>query len=382
MKRLKNYLIISTGYPPESSGGICTYTYYKSIFLKNHKVHCTVVYLSTETGKQTINEYLDLIKIRKIKTNYEYIDKIINFIKLNINVFTLIKKNNFDIVEESDFVAGLFFTNLFKRSSDKNHIVKLHTTNKIVNIFERNNKIFSKIFTYLETINLKKFLLFSSTTEFITRQYSLFYNIDLKKFNYMPYTFEFEKQLIKSPKEYDYVLYYGRLQKRKSSDLLIRMIQNNFIDMDNIKFVIIGEDTQGFQNQIKKFNNLTTKNIEFLGYISDREKLYQYIINANLILLPSEFESFGLTQLESIYYNPRTFVLNNSGPFENFKYIGCENNILNKKEFANFKYSQFMELSLKNSEKIKNNINNKFGYNSSEIIDSFNNLINKIGYHI
>ena len=93
---------------PESSGGICTYTYYKSIFLKNHKVHCTVVYLSTETGKQTINEYLDLIKIRKIKTNYEYIDKIINFIKLNINVFTLIKKNNFDIVEESDFVAGLF----------------------------------------------------------------------------------------------------------------------------------------------------------------------------------------------------------------------------------------------------------------------------------
>ena len=47
--------------------------------------------------------------------------------------------------------------------------------------------------------------------------------------------------------------------------------------MDNIKFVIIGEDTQGFQNQIKKFNNLTTKNIEFLGYISDREKLYQYI---------------------------------------------------------------------------------------------------------
>ena len=198
----------------------------------------------------------------------------------------------------------------------------------------------------------------------------------------MPYTFEFEKQLIKSPKEYDYVLYYGRLQKRKSSDLLIRMIQNNFIDMDNIKFVIIGEDTQGFQNQIKKFNNLTTKNIEFLGYISDREKLYQYIINANLILLPSEFESFGLTQLESIYYNPRTFVLNNSGPFENFKYIGCENNILNKKEFANFKYSQFMELSLKNSEKIKNNINNKFGYNSSEIIDSFNNLINKIGYHI
>ena len=251
-----------------------------------------------------------------------------------------------------------------------------------MNIFERNNKIFSKIFTYLETINLKKFLLFSSTTEFITRQYSLFYNIDLKKFNYMPYTFEFEKQLIKSPKEYDYVLYYGRLQKRKSSDLLIRMIQNNFIDMDNIKFVIIGEDTQGFQNQIKKFNNLTTKNIEFLGYISDREKLYQYIINANLILLPSEFESFGLTQLESIYYNPRTFVLNNSGPFENFKYIGCENNILNKKEFANFKYSQFMELSLKNSEKIKNNINNKFGYNSSEIIDSFNNLINKIGYHI
>lgn len=382
MKRLKNYLIISTGYPPESSGGICTYTYYKSLFLKHHEVHCTVIYLSNESGHQSVNKYLDLIKIKKIKTNFDFINKIWNYIKLNINIVNLIKKSDFDIIEDSDFVAGLFLANLINKNSKKNQIIKLHTTNKIVNIFENNNKKFSKIFSYIETINLKKFLIFSSTTEFITRQYSLFYNIDLRKFNYMPYTFEFEEKIEKAQKKYNYVLYYGRLQKRKSSNLLLKMIKNNFIDQNNVKFLIIGVDTQNFQNEIKKIDNLTSKNTEFLGYISDREKIYQYIINANLILLPSEFESFGLTQLESIYYNPRTFVLNNSGPFENFNYIGCENNILNKSEFINYKYSEFIKLPLESPENIKKNINNKFGYKSIEIVSNFNNIINKAGYRL
>lgn len=88
------------------------------------------------------------------------------------------------------------------------------------------------------------------------------------------------------------ILYVGNIRKHKNVNLLIDAF--NKINVSSYKLLLIG-NSNGF---IKK-NKFKNNNIEFIGEV-DRLDLIKYYNNARLLVLPSSYEGFGFTPLESM----------------------------------------------------------------------------------
>ena len=95
------------------------------------------------------------------------------------------------------------------------------------------------------------------------------------------------------------VLYFGRIHKIKGIDLLIDAFFDLLKEMADIKLVIIGPDEGFLDFLLKKVDilNLQEK-IIFTGFINKYDKPAAYV-DADIFVLPSQYEAFGLTVLEA-----------------------------------------------------------------------------------
>ena len=96
----------------------------------------------------------------------------------------------------------------------------------------------------------------------------------------------------KSYKNSNNIIYVGNIKKHKNVSLLIDSFKN--IDNSSFKLLLIGSSN----NYLKKIN-FNNDNIKFIDEV-DREKLVEYYNNARLLVLPSKYEGFGFTPLESM----------------------------------------------------------------------------------
>ena len=96
----------------------------------------------------------------------------------------------------------------------------------------------------------------------------------------------------KSYKKSRNIIYVGNIRKHKNVSLLIDSFKN--INDSSFKLLLIGSSN----NYLKK-NNFNNENIKFIDKV-DREKLVEYYNNARLLVLPSKYEGFGFTPLESM----------------------------------------------------------------------------------
>lgn len=96
----------------------------------------------------------------------------------------------------------------------------------------------------------------------------------------------------KSYKNNNEILYVGNIRKHKNVNLLINAFEN--INNSSFKLLLIGNSDSYF-----KKNNFKNDNIKFIDEV-DRKKLVEYYNNARLLVLPSRYEGFGFTPLESM----------------------------------------------------------------------------------
>ena len=109
-----------------------------------------------------------------------------------------------------------------------------------------------------------------------------------------------------------YILFVGTLQPRKNIERLIEAFsvltsENEFSDF---KLIIIGKKGWEFEEILKapkKYN--VEKNVSFLQDVTD-EELPNYYKNAQLFVLPSLYEGFGLPVLEAMKYGVPVIVSN------------------------------------------------------------------------
>ena len=88
------------------------------------------------------------------------------------------------------------------------------------------------------------------------------------------------------------ISYVGRLEKRKGSKILIKLLEF-FKNSKKIKFVFCGfNEEQFFQHSGKKFENL-----KCLGFINNVEKVLE---NCDILLLPSLHEGMPYSILEAM----------------------------------------------------------------------------------
>jgi len=122
--------------------------------------------------------------------------------------------------------------------------------------------------------------------------------IDLSEFENLPPTGTFKTKygICKDDKM---VLYLGRLHKIKGIDLLIDAFFDLSKEMADIKLVILGSNDGFLDFLLKKVENLNMQElIIFPGFIDKFDKPAAYI-DADLFVLPSIYETFGLTVLDA-----------------------------------------------------------------------------------
>jgi len=99
-----------------------------------------------------------------------------------------------------------------------------------------------------------------------------------------------EYKKYKMKKKESFVLFVGRLAMQKGLDYLIDAAK----ELPEIKFVIVGTGEQE-----KRLKSIAPKNVEFLGYVPEKELINLYS-RALIFCLPSIGETFGFVQLEAM----------------------------------------------------------------------------------
>ncbi len=98
------------------------------------------------------------------------------------------------------------------------------------------------------------------------------------------------------------VLFIGRIENRKNPITIIKAIPTVVEKIHNVKFIFVGKKDIGYyqflENEINRLN--INQYVEFLGQI-EQEHFNKILKNADIIVFPSLWESFGIVLLEAIF---------------------------------------------------------------------------------
>jgi len=135
-------------------------------------------------------------------------------------------------------------------------------------------------------------------------------NVSEEKIAIIPNGIDYSKYMVTPPKgvfkrkfsireEDKIVLYLGRLHKIKGIDILIKSFSKLLQSMNNVILVIVGSDDGSLYDIQKLVNDLKIEEkVIFTGALYGVDKLEAYI-DADVYVLPSRYEIFGLTVLEA-----------------------------------------------------------------------------------
>lgn len=239
----------------------------------------------------------------KIKENLEYFHftkkfgkNIIYSFLMNFYIDKIIKQRNLDLLNIHCGPGGVF---LFEKPKNVKIVATSHHT-----YWQQSNYIsqdsWKKIFISFEKktyeIADKIIAVSPSTKNIIVNKYK----IPEDKITIIPNGIDTNKfhpiDIKKIPKS---LLFVGRLDKRKGVDFLVKSMPEIIKKIPDVKLYIGGKGE--LEDWIKKYieeNNLE-KNIKLLGFIPE-EDLNKWYNKVELVVVPSIFEGFGLTVIESM----------------------------------------------------------------------------------
>jgi len=286
---------------PIGKGGIGTYVYnIVSGFLSLNRKDIEIVLLMRGFPKEVPREFSNLQIINILGGLIKWYKEVTKFLLKNCK--------KIDWIEDSEFGASSYYACKLSKDVRKKLIIRLHTNTKIVKFFEGKTGLFeqmkTKIIDHMERYVTKNAKLVTAPSRAIAEIECIMWQISLEKLRIIPNPIKLpidvsEKNII--AEEFgveDYVLYFGRLQKRKGIFDFISSI--NYVKNREIMFVIIGADPFNIKERIKRLlpRNLKDR-IIFRDYLP-RDKLMRVIKDAKVVVLPSLFENFSYTILETM----------------------------------------------------------------------------------
>ncbi|MGL5080947.1 MAG: glycosyltransferase family 4 protein [Microcoleaceae cyanobacterium] len=99
------------------------------------------------------------------------------------------------------------------------------------------------------------------------------------------------------------ILYVGRFEYRKGTDILLEAIPSVLNQRNNIYFTLVGKDPDdSYQRNFKeKWQEKFDENVSFAGAVN-LETLHQLYKECDIFVAPSRYESFGLIYVEAMSY--------------------------------------------------------------------------------
>jgi glycosyltransferase involved in cell wall biosynthesis len=102
------------------------------------------------------------------------------------------------------------------------------------------------------------------------------------------------------------VLFVGRLERRKGVDVLLAAIERLFADGSGARFALVGADAPLAPGEPTVRETFIARHgpdprVTFAGQMGDDE-LWAWYAAADIVVVPSRFESFGLTAIEGMMF--------------------------------------------------------------------------------
>ncbi|MFK5892542.1 MAG: glycosyltransferase family 4 protein [Pseudomonadota bacterium] len=311
-----NICLISTGYPPEDGGGIGTYIYNLSHGLSalGHYVHVV-----TKTTEKKYNcEKIGKIIIHRLpeKLFLRGIERFLPGINWSYNVYKLVKQldqqSKIDIIEFPNWESPGIVSQLLLRRIPI--VVRIHTPLfETLELDKKNEKInlTEKIACYLEKVSCTRAKYIISSTKFHANMLAAKYSLKINEINILPLGImekkEAQEKDIKSQNKFK-ILYVSRLEHRKGTLTLINSLPSILKNRKDILIDFVGSDRKHAPGNMKfeKYfiNNygVLKDQVFFHGFVTDKE-LQDFYKQADLFVVPSVYESFGLIYIEAMSYS-------------------------------------------------------------------------------
>lgn len=341
---MKILLVISSFPPAYSYGGALkiAYEFSRQLVKDGHSVtvYTTDVHDSNSRLKFEENPiWMDGIEIYHFKNlsnelahmNFPIAPSMVSTLKKNINKFDIIHAH-----EYRSFQAIL--VHHYAQKFGVPYVVQAHGAIPYLGQKNLLKIIFDKIWGYNILNDASKVI---ALTETESEQYmkmgasedkiEIVPNcIDLSEYRNLPEKGEFRKKYeIKNDEKV--ILYLGRLNKIKGIDLLIKAFSEISKELINVKLVIVGPD-DGFLDYLVELSNKLALNdkILFTGPLYNENKIEAYC-DADVYVLPSIYETFPMTVLESMACGTPVVVTNNCGISE---FVGEFGYVTNNDKFS------------------------------------------------
>ncbi len=108
------------------------------------------------------------------------------------------------------------------------------------------------------------------------------------------------------------ILYVGRLSPEKGLDVLMRSVARIITQEDRLHLVVVGTGKDQFYYDMCMELGLA-KHVTFLGFVNDEAILRSIYRQADVVVVPSVFEAFGLVALEAMACGAPTIVTDVGG---------------------------------------------------------------------
>ena len=289
--------------PARGGSVIAPYNLSRELAKRGHKI--TIITTDFEYNK----EYTQTLEDLKIKVFFFHCIANLKLFLITPSMKKWLKKEirNFDVVHMHNYRT---FQNIivyhYTRKYEIPYIIQAHGS--VLPFFQKQilKKLFDLFFGYKILKNASKII---ALTKNEAEQYKKIgvdedkieiipNGINISEYNNLPKKGEFRKKY-KIKKNEKIILYLGRIHKIKGIDLLVNAFADISKLLKNVKLVIAGPDG-GFLLTLKKQIedlNLTDK-ILFTGPLYEKSKLEAYV-DADVYVLPSVYEVFGITLLEA-----------------------------------------------------------------------------------
>lgn len=320
-------LMFGWEFPPYIVGGLGRVTYHLTKALANLGINITLV-LPIKCGEESTIKILPTnISIKRIKSlltpyiteeNYQHIieDGDVKIYGGNLKeavekytekAFGVAKLENFDIIHCHDwltFPAGI----KLKEFTGKPLVLHVHATE-----FDRSCNGCNPFVYNIELEGFKKADKIIAVSNYIKSKIVSNYNISGNKVEVVHNAIEYNG--IKKSKPYNemkIILYLGRFSMHKGPDYFIKAAKKVLEHRNDVLFVMAGTG-----EMLPEMINLACSldigdKVLFTGRLSDEEVKQLYEI-ANIYVLPSVSEPFGLTVLEAVSNGTPTIISKNSG---------------------------------------------------------------------
>ena len=254
------------------------------------------------TVKISLSRWLKSL-IRNRWTIIDFLLKIKSIFLASKLIKSVYKEYEIDVIETTSYLSLSVLSKLLNRKIPI--VTRISTT--FLQILHDHNTFKSRLlalFGSLEIMDIKRSKNLITHSKPHALELTKLYNIDSSKIEIIPHGVplpnlhhkKYSGSLIK-------ILYVGRLEFRKGSDILMKAIPKVLEQCSNIAFEIIGSDPNGtYEHEFKNQNFAFAKGvIEFRG-IMDKNYVQDAYANCDIFVAPSRYESFGLIYIEGMSY--------------------------------------------------------------------------------